>query len=155
MQRIFSVILIAFMAQHLFGGEQPDSGQVRKSQSKYPGEETRMEEVVTSSGLKYIDMVVGEGKSPQKGANVTVHYTGYLTDGTKFDSSVDREEPFQFVLGVGRVIKGWDEGVASMRIGGKRKLIIPPQLGYGERGAGTVIPPNAELIFDVELIAVK
>ncbi|HCV42004.1 MAG TPA: peptidylprolyl isomerase [Bacteroidetes bacterium] len=114
-----------------------------------------MEEVVTSSGLKYIDTVVGTGDSPKQGSTVTVHYTGYLTDGKKFDSSVDRKEPFQFVIGVGGVIKGWDEGVASMKAGGKRKLIIPPQLGYGARGAGNLIPPNAELVFDVELIKVK
>ena len=112
-------------------------------------------EVTTSSGLKYTDMVVGEGASPKQGGTVTVHYTGYLTDGKKFDSSVDRNEPFQFVLGVGNVIKGWDEGVATMKVGGKRKLVIPPQLGYGARGAGNVIPPNAELIFDVELLSVK
>jgi peptidylprolyl isomerase len=114
-----------------------------------------MKEITTSSGLKYTDMVVGEGASPTKGVTVTVHYTGYLTDGKKFDSSVDRNQPFQFALGVGQVIKGWDEGVATMKVGGKRKLIIPPQLGYGARGAGNVIPPNAELIFDVELLGFK
>jgi peptidylprolyl isomerase len=114
-----------------------------------------MEEVATGSGLKYIDMVIGEGDTPPQGSKVTVHYSGYLTDGKKFDSSVDRKEPFQFVLGMGRVIKGWDEGVATMKVGGKRKLIIPPQLGYGARGAGSVIPPNAELIFDVELLDFK
>ena len=119
------------------------------------GEESTMKEVTTSSGLKYTDMAVGEGASPAKGVTVTVHYTGYLTDGKKFDSSVDRKEPFQFVLGMGNVIKGWDEGVATMKVGGKRKLIIPPQLGYGARGAGNVIPPNAELVFDVELLGFK
>ena len=129
------------------------SGDNRKT--TYPGAETNMEEVATSSGLKYIDVVVGKGESPKQGSSVTVHYTGYLTDGKKFDSSVDRKEPFQFVLGMGRVIKGWDEGVATMKVGGKRKLIIPPQLGYGSRGAGNVIPPDAELIFDVELLGFK
>ena len=114
-----------------------------------------MNEVTTGSGLKYIDIVVGKGVTPKKGSNVSVHYTGYLSDGKKFDSSVDRNQPFQFVLGLGNVIQGWDEGVATMGVGGKRKLIIPPQLGYGARGAGNVIPPHAELTFDVELLDVK
>ena len=114
-----------------------------------------MKEQTTSSGLKYVDMVPGNGASPRTGDTVTVHYTGYLLNGKKFDSSVDRNEPFSFTLGVGHVIKGWDEGVATMKVGGKRKLIIPSQLGYGARGAGEVIPPNAELIFDVELLGVK
>ncbi|MCP4705736.1 MAG: FKBP-type peptidyl-prolyl cis-trans isomerase [candidate division Zixibacteria bacterium] len=112
-------------------------------------------EITTESGLKYVDEVVGEGASPEKGQTVTVHYTGFLEDGTKFDSSVDRGQQFQFKIGVGQVIKGWDEGVMSMKVGGKRKLIIPAELGYGARGAGGVIPPNATLIFDVELFDVK
>ncbi len=112
-------------------------------------------EVTTESGLKYVDYTVGEGASPKEGDTVTVHYTGSLTDGTKFDSSVDRGQPFQFKIGVGQVIKGWDEGVMSMAIGGKRKLIIPPELGYGARGAGGVIPPNATLLFDVELLGIN
>lgn len=111
--------------------------------------------ITTASGLKYIDTVVGQGASPKKGKRVTVHYTGTFPDGKKFDSSVDRNEPFEFILGVGQVIKGWDEGVATMKVGGKRKLIIPSHLGYGERGAGNVIPPNAELHFDVELLKVE
>jgi peptidylprolyl isomerase len=109
----------------------------------------------TESGLKYVDIVVGEGESPKPGQMVTVHYTGTLENGTKFDSSVDRGQPFNFKIGVGQVIKGWDEGVMTMKVGGKRKLTIPPQLGYGARGAGGVIPPNATLIFDVELLGVK
>jgi len=111
--------------------------------------------VTTDSGLQYEDIVVGTGASPQSGQNVTVHYTGWLTDGTKFDSSLDRGQPFVFPIGQGRVIKGWDEGVMTMKIGGKRKLIIPPQLGYGARGAGGVIPPNAMLVFEVELLGVN
>lgn len=111
--------------------------------------------ITTNSGLKYIDDKVGEGAVAKAGDKVAVHYTGKLKDGTKFDSSVDRGQPFVFPLGEGRVIKGWDEGVAGMKVGGKRKLIIPPALGYGERGAGKVIPPNAELHFDVELLKVN
>ena len=110
---------------------------------------------VTETGLKYVDLKEGTGASPKSGQMVVVHYTGTLTDGKKFDSSVDRGQPFAFKIGVGQVIKGWDEGILSMKIGGKRKLMIPANLGYGARGAGDVIPPNAELIFDVELIEVK
>ena len=109
----------------------------------------------TSSGLKYIDLQEGDGESPSSGATAVVHYTGWLLDGTKFDSSVDRGEPFSFRVGQGQVIGGWDEGVASMKVGGKRKLIVPPDLGYGARGAGGGIPPNATLVFDVELLEVR
>jgi FKBP-type peptidyl-prolyl cis-trans isomerase FkpA len=109
----------------------------------------------TSSGLKYWDVKVGTGATATAGKKVTVHYTGWLTNGTKFDSSVDRKKPFEFTLGAGRVIKGWDEGVQGMKVGGKRRLEIPPSLGYGAQGAGGVIPPNATLIFDVELLDVK
>ena len=108
----------------------------------------------TSSGLQYEDTQVGSGASPARGQTCVMHYTGWLTNGTKFDSSKDRNDPFEFPLGAGRVIKGWDEGVAGMKIGGKRKLTIPPALGYGARGAGGVIPPNATLVFEVELLGV-
>lgn len=110
--------------------------------------------VTTESGLQYVDLKVGTGATPQKGEKVEVHYTGTLENGSKFDSSRDRNRPFSFTIGVGQVIKGWDEGVATMKVGGQRKLIIPPQLGYGDQGAGGVIPPNATLIFDVELLKV-
>lgn len=109
--------------------------------------------VTTPSGLQYVDIVEGSGETPPTGAQVTVHYTGWLTSGEKFDSSVDRGEPFVFPIGEGRVIRGWDEGVATMKPGGKRKLTIPADLGYGDRGAGGVIPPGATLVFEVELLS--
>jgi len=115
--------------------------------------------VTTATGLQTIDTKVGTGASPRTGQTVTVHYTGWLYEngvkGKKFDSSVDRGEPFEFPIGQQRVIAGWDEGVATMKVGGKRTLIIPAKLGYGARGAGGAIPPNATLIFDVELLGVK
>jgi peptidylprolyl isomerase len=110
--------------------------------------------ITTDSGLQYVDLVEGTGAMPQAGQRVTVHYTGTLEDGTKFDSSRDRGRPFSFQIGVGQVIKGWDEGVGTMRVGGRRKLVIPSELGYGSRGAGGVIPPNATLLFDVELLRI-
>ena len=113
-----------------------------------------MAEVTTPSGLKYDDLKIGTGAEAKAGQTVSVHYTGWLTNGTKFDSSKDRNDPFVFPLGAGSVIKGWDEGVQGMKVGGKRKLTIPPALGYGARGAGGVIPPNATLVFEVELLGV-
>ncbi len=111
--------------------------------------------VTTPSGLKYIEIEEGTGEAPKTGQKVTVHYIGTLEDGTEFDSSVGRNRPFDFQIGVGQVIKGWDEGVGTMKVGGKRRLIIPSELGYGSRGAGGVIPPNATLIFDVELLKIS
>jgi peptidylprolyl isomerase len=121
---------------------------------------TRAQTVMTTpSGLQIIDITVGTGASPKTGQICVMHYTGWLYEngakGKKFDSSVDRGEPFEFPIGMHRVIAGWDEGVATMKVGGKRTLIIPPELGYGARGAGGVIPPNATLLFDVELLAIK
>jgi FKBP-type peptidyl-prolyl cis-trans isomerase FkpA len=111
-----------------------------------------MSSITTPSGLVIEELAVGTGEAAAAGRKVSVHYTGWLTDGSKFDSSKDRGDPFIFPLGRGHVIKGWDEGVAGMKVGGKRKLTIPPALGYGARGAGGVIPPNATLLFEVELL---
>ena len=117
-----------------------------------------MSMITTASGLQYQDTIVGSGEEARAGHDVTVHYTGWLHEdgekGEKFDSSKDRNQPFEFGLGEGMVIRGWDEGVQGMKVGGQRLLLIPPQLGYGARGAGGVIPPNATLIFEVELLAV-
>ena len=124
--------------------EKPSSSDVRMSNKT----------VTTDSGLQYVDIREGDGAMPQKGQTVVVHYTGTLADGTKFDSSRDRGRPFQFRLGVGQVIAGWDEGVGSMKVGGLRQLVIPPELGYGDRGAGGIIPPNATLNFEVELLRI-
>lgn len=113
-----------------------------------------MAEKMTDTGLKYEDLTEGQGEAAAAGQRVKVHYTGWLTDGSKFDSSLDRNDPFSFSLGAGHVIRGWDEGVQGMKVGGKRKLTIPPQLGYGAAGAGGVIPPNATLVFEVELLEI-
>jgi FKBP-type peptidyl-prolyl cis-trans isomerase FkpA len=114
-----------------------------------------MTQVTTASGLIIEELVVGEGVEATAGQQVSVHYTGWLTNGTKFDSSKDRNDPFEFALGARHVIAGWDEGVQGMKIGGTRKLTIPPELGYGARGAGGVIPPNATLVFEVELLGLS
>jgi len=132
------------------GDAAPASGSAAGPTPTTP-EQTR----TTPSGLQYVDLREGTGASPQAGQRVTVHYTGWLTDGSKFDSSVDRGQPFPFVIGRGEVIPGWDEGVMSMKVGGKRKLIIPPGLGYGERGFPGAIPPNSTLVFEVELLGVQ
>ncbi len=120
-----------------------------------PAEDNMNSFTTTPSGLRYEDLVVGSGQEARLGATAVVHYTGWLMDGTKFDSSLDGGTPFEFVIGAGQVIRGWDEGVGTMNVGGKRELIIPPDLAYGERGAGGVIPPGATLKFEVELIELR
>lgn len=131
------------------GGSNKSDTSSTSAPTKVSGQPT-----TTASGLQYWDIAVGSGSTAVAGGVVKVHYTGWLTTGEKFDSSRDRGEPFSFPLGAGEVIKGWDEGVAGMKVGGKRQLRIPPELGYGARGAGGAIPPNATLIFDVELLDV-
>lgn len=120
-----------------------------------PATAAQGQEVSLPGGLKYVDLKVGDGDIAEAGMKATVHYTGWLTDGTKFDSSVDRGTPFSFTIGEGRVIRGWDEGVKGMRIGGKRHLTIPPEMGYGAGGSPPAIPPNATLVFDVELLGLS
>ena len=142
------LVLLAALAYLVYASTNSNS-ELEESMTDLEGMTT------TASGLKYKDLVIGNGQEAKAGNIVQVHYTGWLTDNTKFDSSLDRGQPFEFTLGAGRVIKGWDEGVAGMKVGGKRRLVIPPELGYGVRGAGNVIPPNAMLIFDVELLGVK
>ena len=132
--------------------------EIELTDVKEPQVATKVEETeftTTESGLKYYDFKTGTGDSPKTGQTVVVHYTGWLTDGTQFDSSIDRGEPISFVLGEGNVIPGWDEGLATMKVGGKRQLMIPPALGYGDQGGGSVIPPGATLIFEIELIEIK
>jgi FKBP-type peptidyl-prolyl cis-trans isomerase FkpA len=148
---MFFVVLI--VSGSVAARAQEGGAQVAKDEFKYP-EKDDAAVVTAKSGLKYKDLAKGDGAEAKAGDTVSVHYTGWLKDGTKFDSSRDRGQSFDFPLGAGRVIKGWDEGVAGMKVGGKRKLIIPPQLGYGARGAGNVIPANAELVFDVELLKI-
>ncbi len=146
MQRLMKLIAGGLLAALIAVPVHAAAKEVKKTETKV---------VTTASGLKYSDLVVGKGASPVAGKRVKVHYTGTLENGKKFDSSVDRNEPFSFVIGVGQVIPGWDEGVMTMKVGGKRKLIIPSKLGYGASGAGGVIPPNATLLFDVELLDVS
>ena len=134
---------------------QPQIAQVTEKPTSNIMSDDDKKAVTTASGLKYVVINEGTGAAPKTGQTVVVHYTGTLEDGTKFDSSRDRGQPFSFKLGVGQVIKGWDEGLSTMKVGDRRKLTIPPELGYGARGAGGTIPPNATLIFDVELLKIS
>ena len=134
---------------------QPQIAQVTEKPTSNIMSDDDNKAVTTASGLKYVVLNEGTGAAPKTGQTVVVHYTGTLEDGTKFDSSRDRGQPFSFKLGVGQVIKGWDEGLSTMKVGDRRQLTIPPELGYGARGAGGTIPPNATLIFDVELLKIS
>jgi len=153
MSPLLSVVLAAALAAATASAEE------KKATPAAPEKKSETKMIKTSSGLQYEDTKVGTGAEPQKGQTCVMHYTGWLWEngakGKKFDSSLDRGTPFSFPLGQGRVIKGWDEGVATMKVGGKRTRLIPPDLGYGARGAGGAIPPNATLLFEVELLDVK
>jgi peptidylprolyl isomerase len=153
MTRWIPALAALLLALPLAAQTAPARKRTRPSREKAPAM------VTTASGLKYVDTKVGTGAAPQRGQRCLVHYTGWLSDhgqkGKKFDSSVDRGEPLAIPIGVGRVIKGWDEGLMTMKVGGKRTLHIPAALGYGARGAGGDIPPNADLIFDVELLGIQ
>ena len=158
MHQRFALALILFALLAATSGCGGENKSNTPSTSSAPSTSSPMkvtsQPTTTTSGLQYWDIVVGTGATAAPGNTVKVHYSGFLTSGAKFDSSRDRGEPFSFALGTGQVIKGWDEGVAGMKVGGQRQLRIPPQLGYGSTGAGGVIPPNATLIFDVELLDV-
>jgi FKBP-type peptidyl-prolyl cis-trans isomerase len=153
------MVLFLFAALSIFSackqGDAPKSNSSESTMNDKAGTTSSDKMIKTPSGLQYEDLVPGSGASPSPGKKVVVHYTGWLTDGKKFDSSLDKNEPFTFVIGAGQVIPGWDEGVMTMKIGGKRRLVIPAALGYGAAGAGGVIPPNATLVFEVLLLDIR
>lgn len=148
-------MILALSAALGAGCQRAQDADMKPAPAGTGGAATQEKTETTASGLQYVDLKAGTGATPQAGQTAVVHYTGWLVDGKKFDSSRDRGQPFEFAIGRGQVIKGCDEGVATMKVGGIRKLIIPPNLGYGAAGAGGAIPPNATLTFEVELLAVK
>jgi peptidylprolyl isomerase len=160
---LIGVLLFIFVFSDSNNGGASDGavgGEATATSTATPGDKSgppplTQEPVLTESGLGIIDIVEGTGASPQAGQTAVVHYTGWLADGTKFDSSVDRGPPFNFAFGTGRVIPGWDEGLATMKVGGKRRLVIPSDLGYGAKGSPPKIPPDAELTFDIELLEIS
>jgi len=155
---LMPLLLVAFLAEMLLAQPAQEEQATKPAAKAAAAPKTApspAKTVTTLSGLKYLDLEIGTGPTPKNGQTVVVHYTGWLTNGKKFDSSVDRNQPFEFRLGRGEVIKGWDEGVATMRVGGKRKLTIPPRLAYGARGYPGVIPANATLVFEVRLLRIK
>ncbi len=157
-QRNTRIVIVLILLVAILGGAYlifGDSVFGNKSDPAGSGQVSNAEMVTTASGLQYQDILVGSGAAAKSGDTVSVHYTGTLADGSKFDSSLDRGTPFEFTIGAGRVIKGWEEGLLGMNVGGKRRLIIPPDLGYGPAGYPPVIPQNATLYFDIELLAIK
>ena len=153
--RVWTAAFLAAVVPFLISGCARTERADETAQETAQGETTGGPEAATATGLKHEDLKVGDGPEAVSGKTVEVHYTGWLENGTKFDSSLDRGEPFSFRLGAGEVIEGWDQGVAGMKVGGKRKLTIPPDLAYGQEGAGGVIPPGATLVFEVELLDVR
>ncbi|MEZ4742586.1 MAG: FKBP-type peptidyl-prolyl cis-trans isomerase [Bdellovibrionota bacterium] len=153
--QLLALVFVCLFAQACTKCSEQSSSSSNSQNTVSEPQNSDTDENTSSNGLKIEDIVVGTGKTAEAGKEVTVHYTGTLEDGEKFDSSRDRDSPFTFFLGVGKVIEGWDKGVVGMKVGGKRKLIIPPEMAYKERGVPGAIPPNAVLIFDVELLGVK
>jgi FKBP-type peptidyl-prolyl cis-trans isomerase len=153
---IFSLLSLSLLSLTLVSNTGVQAGNLNRGASGGNVEQIAQANLTTTaSGLQFHDTVVGQGAAAGPGQTVQVHYTGWLTNGTKFDSSVDRGQPFEFVLGAGQVIRGWDEGVAGMHVGGKRRLVIPPNLAYGNQAMAGVIPPNSTLVFDVQLLGIR
>lgn len=153
---VFCAVSCAIIAALLAAGSLSAlPGRITKARQTGPTPAPTPQEVVTPSGLRYKDLQVGQGAEAAKGRTVEIHYTGWLGDNTKFDSSLDPSHPFTFRIGIDDVIQGWHQGIAGMRVGGRRRLVVPPELGYGKQGMGRIVPPNATLVFEVELVNVR